>query len=249
MAGESTVTSLVVGAIGGAVASFLFRLIDQYVISPRFSDTRAARKKLIHYAQPLGIACRELEFRLKSISDNVKAGNVGTKSALGLSLSDSGQSIDWYTKQGYYLTSTTYLIASVSAWIQLYERDVAFLKFGKSALTTEFHRLIDRFKVSLSRNGSILWYHYVSGIGEVLLERGGVRPISLADFTKQLCMDKNTRGYCDQVFVFLNRVSSGAYLADNVDFAVMALCDVTSFLERHRLLLGSDYRRHEPKLQ
>lgn len=87
------------------------------------------------------------------------------RSSLSGSLQEA-ESLEWFTtKEGNYITSAAYMIAAVSAWIALYERDIVFLQFGKESLTTQFLLTVERFKNSIS-NSNILWFHYVSGIGE-----------------------------------------------------------------------------------
>jgi hypothetical protein len=223
------------GAIGGGSVAFAFRFVENYLIAPRFSESLEARNKLFIYAKPLWLACHELEFRLTMISDKLSSREQGgPRTSLSFSLA-SAQSIDWFTKDGYYITSSAYLISAVSCWIQLYERDVVFLRFGRSSLTKKFFDLVQEFKIRLSSH-SILWFHYVNGIGEELTDKTGNRPITLSEFTKRLYQDELFKGYYDQLFIFLNEVAKEKYL-DNIDAASKVLRDIKCFLEENRVTI------------
>ena len=200
------------GVIGGGAVTMAWRLAEKYWFEPRLNEAQSARQKLLLYAQPLSHACHELSLRIKDILADVQNGKSSTCEVLRLSPKEA-QSIDWFTKKGYYLTSTAYLFALVSCWIQLYERDVVFLNFGNDNLTTKFFKDIEAFKRKLSSQGSILWLHYVNGIGELLIDADGDRPITLADFTYKLYQDELFRDYYDQLFIFLNQVADGNFLS------------------------------------
>ena len=77
---------------------------------------------------------------------------------------EKGSGLDWYTKEGYYATSTVYLLAYVSAWITLLQRDIVFLEFKRESLTAQFFQCVEHFKGSISTK-TILWYHYLVGMG------------------------------------------------------------------------------------
>jgi hypothetical protein len=187
------VSNLLYGALGGGLVATGIRVAETYFVAPRFTESIEARKKLLMYASPLSHACHELESRLNSVLHKLEESS-GTREALSRSLKEA-KSIDWFTKAGYYITSTAYLICLTSCWIQLYERDVVFLKFGRSSLTKKFFMLIEKFKDDLSNEDSILWFHYVNGLGEQLIDRDKNRPITMSDFTYKLHQDELFKGY------------------------------------------------------
>jgi hypothetical protein len=234
-------TQLVYGALGGGSVAFGFRLVENYLLAPRFSESMEANKKLILYARPLWLACQELEFRFSMITKCLSTGKQsGPRTSLAFPLA-AAQSIDWFTKDGYFLTSTAYLIAAVSCWIQLYERDVVFLKFGRSSLTKRFFDLVQEFKQQLSSH-SILWFHYINGIGEELINPEGKRPISLSEFTKKVYQDQLFRGYYDQLFLFLNELPRGRF-HNNIQKTSKALCEMMTFLEENKVVISMN-RKH-----
>lgn len=233
---NENLSNFLFGVLGGGLVATGFRLAETYWLAPRLTESAEARKKLFLYARPLSHACHELEFRLRALLPKMREGMNDTCTALSLSPKQA-KSIDWFTKDGYYLTSTAYLLALVSCWIQLYERDVVFLKFGRSSLTKQFFDLIEDFKNILSRRGSILWFHYVNGIGELLIAPTGDRPMTMSEFIYKLYEDELFRDYYDQLFIFLNQVTSGKFL-DNLEDAVQQLSKIKEFLVQNQVAIA-----------
>ena len=231
---NADISNFLYGAVGGGMVATGMRITETYLISPRFSESIEARKKLFVYARPLSYACHELEYRLSAVLDEIH-GKVAADSALRFSPKQA-ESIDWFT-EGYYVTSPAYLIASVSSWIQLYERDVVFLKFGRLSLTRQFFILIEQFKSSFSNRGSILWFYYVNGIGEQLVDRDNNRPMTMTDFIYKLHEDELFRSYYDQLFTFLNQVSEGRYL-DNIQDVIQQANEIKRFLVENRVTIS-----------
>jgi hypothetical protein len=152
MSDGSPVSEIVYGGIAGGLVSLLFRFAENYLIAPRFSESIEARKKLMMYGKPLWRECIDLERRLTKISNDLHLKKEdGPRRSLSFTIG-TPQSVYWFTDAGYYITSTAYLIAVVSCWIQLYERDIVFLKFGKSSLSQQFFTLIHQLKRSFSEN-------------------------------------------------------------------------------------------------
>lgn len=229
------------GVLGGGFVATGIRIAETYWLAPRFTESVEARQKLYRYARPLSHACHELEYRLQALLPKMREAMNDTRAALGLSPKQA-TAIDWFTKEGYYITSTAYLLALVSGWIQLYERDVVFLKFGRSSLTKQFFELIEDFKNTLASNGSILWFHYVNGIGELLITATGDRPMTMSEFIYKLYDDELFRDYYDQLFIFLNQVANGKFL-HNLEDAVQKLSEIKTFLAQNQITIAMDYSR------
>jgi hypothetical protein len=223
-------STLIYGSIGGGCAALLLKIIDKYWISPRFTDSFKARKELHLYAKPLWRDCHELEFRLKHIKFLI---NSKSESLASLKFSPKdAASLEWYTKEGYYVTSTAYLIASVASWIVIFQKNVVFLQFGKRSLTSEFFHLIENFKTAISFKPSILWYYYFNGIGENLILDGQDRPMSLAAFSNRMYTDKLFREYYDQLFQFLKKIAAESYNIQ-MDKTLFVLKELKQFLEKN----------------
>ncbi|MEH2115400.1 hypothetical protein [Nostoc sp.] len=228
-------SNLIYGVVGGGIVTFIIKITESYLVAPRLQESIDGRKKLYLYARPLSLACHELEFRLNSIKDKINDTNdqFGTSQPLKLSPKNSS-CIDWFTKEGYYVTSTAYLISSVASWIALYERDVVFLPFVNQRLTTEFFYLIEDFKRAMSSKGSILWFHYVNGIGDNLIDKATNHPITQSEFSYKLHKDELFRDYYDQLFQFLHRVADNEF-KDTVEDTIQTLVQIKEFLEKNKI--------------
>jgi hypothetical protein len=194
------IEGLLFGAIGGGIVTFGLRAFEKVWIEGRLAESIDARKKMMKYAKPLWLACNDLEWRFNNILEKINKNDVESlKWYPGTNVE-----LDWYVMDGYYITSTAYLIANVSAWIRLLERDVVFLRFKTESATEQFFILVNSLKVNLSTD-SILWFHYFNGIGDYLIQNDV--PISIAEFSNKLLTDKNYRAYYSQLYRFLQSLT------------------------------------------
>jgi hypothetical protein len=197
-------TGLLWGAIGGGAVALVFRTLEKAWIDVHVGESLEARQKLRKYANPFWLACNDLERRFTQILAKLQSN--GNLDPLRLS-PDNATPVQWYVKDGYYVTSTAYLIANVAAWIALFQRDVVFLRFRKHSATARFFHLVESLKAELSKEPtSILWYHYLNGVGEYLIDHDV--PMSIATFSSRLATDGGFRAYYDQLFQFLRRLTS-----------------------------------------
>src|SRR5579872_4576436 len=103
--------------------------LAKYLIEPWYS-ARAIRRK---YAIALWIACSDLRIHLGRIRKRMKESDARTSNALKkIPRYDWKQRTDWFAKEGYYSTITAYKIASVSAWLRIYQRELLFLPYAAS---------------------------------------------------------------------------------------------------------------------
>ncbi len=231
---QNELLTFLFGAVGGGLVAALFRIVETYWVTPHLNENIEARKKLLLYAKPFWLDCHELEFRLKAIRAKQQSSNPQELEALKFS-PRSARSVGWFTKEGYYVTSTAYLIASVAAWIVAFQQDVAFLQFGKETLTNQFFRLIEHFKAAISATPSILWYHYVDGIGERLCPEGHNRPMPFSLFCQRMYDDESFREYYDQLFLFLGCLATGQY-QEQIDKVLHVLERIKSFLQENDIV-------------
>lgn len=193
--------ALILGAVGGGIVTFGLHAFEKVWIEGRLGESVDARRKLLKYAKPFWLACNDLEWRFAHIlqkirsKDNLEPLRDSPAKAVGL---------DWYVKEGYYTTSTAYLLANVAAWIRLFQRDVVFLRFRRSSATAQFFRLVESLKATLSTD-SILWFHYFNGIGDYLIQ--GEVPMSIAAFSLKLATEESFRAYYSQLFAFLQSLT------------------------------------------
>ena len=220
-------SSFLYGAVGGGLVATLLRVFEQYWVAPWLTSSAEAKHKLVLYGRPLYLGCHQLEFRLTHIGLQQQQERSNGIESLKCSLSEA-RSLEWFTKNGYYLTSSAYVIACVAAWISLYQRDVVFLPFRHKSLAAQFFNLIERFKITVSTK-TILWYHYIDGIGELLVETGHDRPMPFSRFSEKLFTDLPFRQYYDQLFQFLQQVGAGEY-REHIGQTVIAVRDIKRFL-------------------
>jgi hypothetical protein len=226
---SSDVSTFLYGAVAGGVVALILRVVETYWLGPRLVASREAREKLLLYSRHLYFSCGQAGFRLKYITQQMKQRSPGGIASLRLSQKNA-KSLEWFTKEGYYITSTAYVIALVACWIVILQRDVVFLPFKRKADTADFLNLVERFKTGLSTH-TILWYHYIDGIGERLILEGRdkPRPMGLSVFSQNLHTDVMFRDYYDQIFQFLNQAASGSYLAE-IEEAANTLEHMRQFL-------------------
>ncbi|MBD2104830.1 hypothetical protein [Leptolyngbya sp. FACHB-261] len=223
MAGE--IFNLVSGAIGGGLVAAGLRVFENYFLAPRLAESVEARKKILLYSKPLWRACHDLHYRLFYIKKKMHS----PRATLAASPQDA-ESLQWFTtSEGNYITSAAYMIATVACWIALYERDAVFLQFGQRSLTAQFLLKTESFKQSISSNKSILWFNYVNGIGEQLIQEETNRPVTFSSFCQKLLRDQDFRDYYTQLFCFLNEVNQGKFEA-SIENTLVALDDIKKFL-------------------
>jgi len=229
---SSDLSNFVYGAVAGGVVAVALRILETYWIGPRLTASREAREKLLLYSRHLYFSCGQAAFRLRYIGKQIREKRPGIV-FLKRSPKDA-KSIEWFTKDGYYVTSTAYLIALVACWIFILQRDIVFLPFKRKADTREFLNLVERLKTGLSTR-TILWYHYIDGLGERLIRQDSdhPRPMGVSQFSQKLHTDEMFRDYYDQLMQFLSQVASGAYL-EQIEEAAKTLDQLRRFLVMKR---------------
>jgi hypothetical protein len=225
MSGE--LTGLLWGALGGGAIALILRTVEKTLIDVRIAESIETRQKLRKYANPLWLACHDLAYRLDDIHKKLTKGD--NLAPLGWSPEDA-KSLRWYVEDGYYVTSTAYLLANVSAWIRLFQLDVVFLRFRKESATAQFLLLVDSLKAQLSKHPSILWYHYLNGIGDSLIENEA--PLSIAAFSSKLATDERFRSYYGQLFRFLDHLRNKDH-EELLNATLTTLRDIERCLEKN----------------
>jgi len=193
----TSITKIITAAVG--VAGVLG--LAKYLIEPWY-NARALRRK---YATALWIACADMEIRLKRIHERVTARNRHTIDALKKipdndSRRDGSVRPDWFTKEGYYTTSTAYKIAAVSAWLRIYQRELLFPPYSASQdFLSKLYTSADRLNTSFSTD-TCLWYDYLNAVGDGLVARpasapaaSALAPLSFAEFCELYTTDSRFR--------------------------------------------------------
>lgn len=219
---------LVSGSIGGGIFSFYQKKKNAHI-----DDEIEAKRKLKKYSKSLWFDLHEINSRLEHIKANLELNNINEVKPLTY-YPDLSKDIDWYTKDGYYITSTAYLFSSLSCWISIYQRDITFLDFGKDSNSAKFYRKVEGLKQAVSNTSkrSILWYYYFNGIGENIIEKMQNSPITFAQFIHQLDSNIKFRLFYSQTFYFLNTLSKVESI-DLIEHIIKSIEDCKSFLEQH----------------
>ena len=201
---DQQIWGFIFGGLAGGLVAFFGKGAEKWFIDFRLNEAVEARRKIRQYSKPLWLDCHELEFRLLHI---LKKSNSARSYNDMVSLThiprEGNRPLEWYTKEGYYMSSTAYLIASVACWIRIFEREIVFLNFRKNSLTARFYSMIEKLKQEFSNEDSPLYYYYFNGIGERLIAESGERPLGIAEFTHRLCRNNEFAEYYDQLFQYI----------------------------------------------
>jgi hypothetical protein len=201
------------------------------------------------YGTALWIACAELKIQLKQIHKRLIAGDLQTVDALKKipdndSKRDGSVRPDWFTKDGYYTSSTAYKIAAVSVWLRIYQRELLFLPYAASQdFLSKLYKGADQLNTSFSTD-TCLWYDYLNAVGDGLVARLGsapaasaLAPLSFAEFCERHATDSRFRLLYEQVHMYIWFVADGqkTYL-DSVQNVLQSLEGLESLLKREKLL-------------
>ena len=237
----TSIAAIITAAVG--LAGLLG--LAKYLIEPWY-NARALRKK---YATALWIACAELKIQLEQIHKRVIAGDRQTVDALKKisdndSKRDGSVRPDWFTKDGYYATSTAYKIAAVSAWLRIYQRELLFLPYAASQdFLSKLYNGADQLNRSFSTD-TCLWYDYLNAVGDGLVARPGsapaasaLAPLSFAEFCERYTTDSRFRLFYEQVHMYIWFVADAqkTYL-HSVQNVLQSLDELKSLLRQEKLL-------------
>ena len=206
---EDKLWGFIFGGFAGGLVAFLGKGAQKWFVDFRLTEAVEARKRITQYSNPLWLDCHELRYRLIHILQKRRNGadayEMGSLTDLPR---DGDKPLEWYTKDGYYITSTAYLISAVSCWIQILEREIVFLRFSKKSLTAKFFSLVEGLKQEFSNEDSPLYYYYFSSIGEQMISDTGKRTLGISEFIFRLYRDKEFSEFYDQLFQYIRFVAT-----------------------------------------
>lgn len=200
----SVLISFIFGTLGAGFFSFYQR--KRFA---RIDERIEAEKKLKKYANRLWITLHELTYRLNHILDKLNEENPAALGSLQLSVKQENP-IQWYAQEGYYLTSTAYLLASLSAWMGIYQRDVVNLDFKAASDAARFFKLTEALKQSITNTGkgSVMWYFYFESVGTSILDKEQSRPLDYSQYVQKLKDDQSFQDYMQQAFQFIHHLTN-----------------------------------------
>lgn len=114
--------------------------------------------------------------------------------------------IEWYTKEGYYITSTAWLLAKISCLINQYQEETKCIGCRQSE-SNELGRLLEGYQYQIKSCG-LLWFYYHIAIGEAVYDEKRNKPMSFYDFSTRLSQDSFFFDYMDQTFHFIRLLIS-----------------------------------------
>lgn len=222
------VLGFIFGTLGAGFFSFYKKRKEAKIDSDIESD-----RKLKKYSKSLWLVLKELEYRLKHFKDKLEHEKEDDLEKLRF-IPNKDTKIDWYAKDGYYITSTLYLFCNLSSWIAIYKKDIVFLEYEKASLSAEFQKIIEELigAVSDSDQNSIMWYHYYISIGESIVDKEEKLPLSYSEFILKLVDDQKFMQYMNQAFHFLDSLSRKESI-DLISGMITNVSNAKNFLEEN----------------
>lgn len=165
--------------------------------------------KYHNYAKRMFNAFSHLEYRFCDINQQTS-----TIDSLKM-IPSKNNSIEWYTKEGYYITSTSYLLAQISCFIYQYLEETDFRDYREKSKSDELATLLEIYRKAVT-TGGVMWYHYYIAIGEVIQNKETSKPMDICDFIYKLHKDPLFFDFMNQTFYFVK------LLAENNDKTIIA---------------------------
>ncbi len=220
-------------------------LVQKFIIQPRY-EARISRRK---YATALYIACKELSLLLANTLERLSSASSGIGDAMKkIPNNDFHGNPAWFTKEGYYTTITAYKIASVSAWLRVYQNALLFSSYPESqSFLNDLYGRAQNLKLAFS-TGTCLWYYYFDAIGERLIDEREkeVSALTFSKFCACYANDRDFRLFFEQVHMYIWFLGNrNPKYVDTVPRIQTCLLDLISLLERKNLLPGFRVERPE----
>lgn len=198
----TTILLSVVSLLLGICSTYGTGKVKKYIdTQKRLKDEHAMLiGKYQDYAKRLFIAFSHLENRLSDIKRQ-------TQSIESLkTMPSKNNTIEWYTKEGYYITSTAWLLAKISCLINQYQEETKFIGCRQSK-SNELGGLLEDYQYQIKSCG-LLWFYYHIAIGEAVYDEKRNKPMSFYDFSTRLSQDYFFFDYMDQTFHFIRLLIS-----------------------------------------
>jgi len=234
--------ALLSGILSFAAGAFSSLGLYKYYVEP-IQVGAALRKK---YGAALWIAAKELQVHLARIQDTLNDDKV-FNSLLKIPVNDWNQAPDWFTKNGFYTMATAHKIATLSAWLYVYQQEMLFSPTKASGeLLSEIYGVASIIRRAFSES-SCLWPEYFDAIGSEYLERVGdsYRPLSFSRFCLRCGADQAFLKFFDQLhnFVHLTVKDERRGRKGRIGRIQEALNELMGLLERKKLLVGLQKER------
>lgn len=205
---SNEITSNVISFVFGALSLLIALTLKDWFarIADRRKKRNARQANSIDYAKKMYHFIEQLKFRLEYLRNRNEDGDMNV-------IPDRTTSIEWYTKNGYFITSTVYLFAAVSCLTNRFRRNPDFVEFGKYSEYEELRLRTERYNQCISTN-TIMWYHYHIAIGDSVFKDDSV--ISFYRFINKLSNDREYFAFINQAFQFTSQLYTDVVLLDSL---------------------------------
>jgi hypothetical protein len=236
-----TILSTLIVTIALPLLSFLG--VQKFIIEPRYEARRSKSK----YATALYFACKELKVHLENASERLKAEDSRIGDAMKkIPDRDFHGNPAWFTKDGYYATITAHKIATVSAWLRIYQNALLFSLYAENQrFLRELYEKAQQLKVAFSTD-TCLWYYYFDAVGERLIteSESGASALTFSKFCAQYANDSDFRKFFDQLHMYIWFVGNkDPKYIHTLPKIRQCLEELISLLEQKNLLPGFPVQR------
>lgn len=155
---------------GGIFSSVLLLVINDFYKSWKRIREKRNEQLEVHreYIRKMLLSVKSLIIRLEHIQK---------KDKIEVDMSRMRNLLEWYTKDGYYISSTVYLIAHVSCITNNYKKIPLSIDRNVSKISEELQSKLDKYNTIISTD-SCLWYHYHVALGNSLNDNNNTLRLS-----------------------------------------------------------------------
>lgn len=223
----------VVTAVISAITSLAVALTTQYFNEKTKQQVEKQKERdriNLTYLNPLRLHLEENYIRLIRIRQRLLEEN-GTCAMLMpiQQVNEIPQDETWFNADGYYLTSSCYMLACLFFCIQEVKAKIPYLQLDKKD-DTELLNLMNKVSLAFARKGNI-YYVVQSSIGQDMYLPSMNRVMSYREFCQAL-KDVNQQQWLGVLVQFYLEVGRGKK-TDKVQQAIESIRELVSFLDKH----------------
>lgn len=182
---------------GGIFSSVLLLVINDFYKSWKRIREKRNEQLEVHreYIRKMLLSVKSLIIRLEHIQK---------KDKIEVDMSRMRNLLEWYTKDGYYISSTVYLIAHVSCITNNYKKIPLSIDRNVSKISEELQSKLDKYNTIISTD-SCLWYHYHVALGNSLNDNNNI--MTFYDFVRKICQDELYFQFVNQAYYFVKSLT------------------------------------------
>lgn len=183
---------------GGIFSSVLLLVINDFYKSWKRIREKRNEQLEVHreYIRKMLLSVKSLIIRLEHIQK---------KDKIEVDMSRMRNLLEWYTKDGYYISSTVYLMAHVSCITNNYKKIPLSIDRNVSKISEELQSKLDKYNTIISTD-SCLWYHYHVALGNSLNDNNN-NIMTFYDFVRKICQDELYFQFVNQAYHFVKSLT------------------------------------------